>query len=117
MDGALKSMGTKLDDIDKSANEIVRYEEIVRDPRAAAGTRAEARWRKRGLDRRDEATLKDLAGTCEKIISASRDLSDALGEGSTDFAAVRADAGKAGRRAVQLLEADYSRVYFHPPEK
>ena len=58
-----------------------------------------------------------MAGTCEKIITASRDLSDALGEGSTDFKSVVADAGKTGRRAVQLLEADYSRVYFHPPEK
>lgn len=115
MADGVKIMTKTTDDIDKTANEYVMVQDITRDPNSPTGVRTETRWKKRGLNQRDSGSITDVAQNCAKIIPATRELADAIGEGSVDFAGVRADADKLGRRAEQILQADYSRTYSRPP--
>lgn len=114
MADAVKRLKGPVEDIEKSANEIVRVESVGGDPRTG-GLRSDPKWKKKGIDRRDTTDLQDTIATCEKIAAACRDLADVLGDGAADFGGVRSEAGKLARRADQVLNADYRRTYDRPP--
>jgi len=114
MADAVKRLKGPLDDIEKSANEVVRVESVGSDVRTG-NIRTDPKWKKKGIDRRDTTDLQNTVATCEKIAGACRDLADVLGDGAADFGSVRAEAGKIARQADQVLNADYRRTYDRPP--
>ena len=114
MADAVKRMKAPVDDIEKSANDVVRVESVGGDARTG-GLRTDPKWKKKGIDRRDTTDLQDTIAKCEKIAAACRDLADVLGDGAADFGSVRSEAGKVARQADQVLNADYRRTYDRPP--
>ncbi len=112
MGDAVQAMAKNVDALDKYANQLLEFDEIVADP--AYGTRRVARWRKRGLQPKDQQELRNVENTCDQIVPASREFSDALGVDGAGLDAVRTAADKVGRKADQILNADYRGVYNNP---
>ena len=113
MADAIQAMAKQVDFLDKYANQMVENDQILQDPLTGA-LRREPRWRKRGLQPRDMTTLRDLLGTCDKIVPATREMTEALGTDDAGLSAVRSAAEKVGRRADQVLHADYRGEYLNP---
>jgi hypothetical protein len=112
MGDAVQAMAKDVDAMDKYANALIEYNEIVADP--AYGTRAIPRWRKRGLQAKDQQEMRNVESTCDLIVPASREFSDTMGTDGSGFDAVRTAAEKVGRKADQILNADYRGVYNNP---
>jgi len=112
MGDAVQSMAKDVDGLDKYANALVEYDDITYDP--TYGARRVPRWRKRGLLAKDQQELRNVESTCDQIVPASRELSDALGTDGSGLDAVRTAAEKVGRKADQVLNADYRGVYMNP---
>jgi len=112
MGDAVQAMAKDVDALDKYANTLLEYTEITADP--VYGTRSVPRWRKRGLQAKDQQELRSVESTCDLIVPASREFSDAMGTDGSGLDAVRTAAEKVGRRADQILNADYRGVYNNP---
>lgn len=113
---ALKVMARTTDEIEKSANEWIAYDEVTRDPNSRTGTRTDRRWRRRGFDKRDQKVLQETQANCERLAPACRDLTEALGSGDKEFAAIRTETEKVGRKASAVLNDDYKRTAARPPK-
>jgi len=112
MGDAVQAMAKDVDALDKYANGLVEYTEVTADP--VYGARSVPRWRKRGLQAKDQQELRNVESTCDLIVPASREFSDAMGTDGSGLDAVRTAAEKVGRRADQILNADYRGVYNNP---
>jgi hypothetical protein len=112
MGDAVQTMAKNVDALDKYANQLIEYDELTADP--TYGMRRIPRWRKRGLQARDQQQLKEAETICDQIVPASREFSDALGTDGSGLDAVRTAAEKVGRRADQVLNSDYRGVYNNP---
>jgi hypothetical protein len=113
---AVKDEGKRVDDIEKTANETVQIQDYGRDPKSnGRGTTIQTEWKKRGLNRNDAGTLRDSLALMEKVAGACREMTDAIGDKSTDFAPVRADVEKVAKKADSVLNTDYTRRYTRPP--
>jgi hypothetical protein len=107
---AVKDMAKEVDDIYTHANEIIQFETYTADanplnPRG--GARRETNIRKRGLERQTRDSLKGIISTCDKIGPATRELSEAFGDGIKDFKTLRESAEEVGRRAEKVLKDPY----------
>ncbi len=114
MTTAVDDFSRKLDDIDKTANELLESRTMYHDANAPGGVNSMVVWRKRGLVQADTAVLKSTISTCDRIIPASRDLADAMGTEGKEFDGVRASAERVGHKAEALLSANYSGDYSNP---
>jgi hypothetical protein len=113
---AVTDEGKKVDAIEKTANESIEIQDFGRDPKSnGRGTKIETQWKKRGLNRNDAGTLRDSLTLMGKVAAACHEMADALGDKSTDFAPVRADAEKVAKKADSVLNTDYTRRYTRPP--
>jgi hypothetical protein len=113
MADAIQDMARQTDFLDKYANQMIENDALIQDP-VSGGLRREQRWRKRGLQPKDENQLKGIVNTCDKVVPASREMADALGTDAAGLDAVRTAAEKVGRKADQVLHADYRGEYLNP---
>jgi hypothetical protein len=102
----LQRMRRRADEIDKTANEMVRVRIAV--PVAGGGIREDSRLARHGLERPDQQELKEIISTCEQIIPNAAGLVKATGGKSRDSDDLIDQANEIKRKAERTLKADYS---------
>ncbi len=100
------AMQTNQTQIDKNANELIRY--VVNIPNFNGGVSQQVRYRKRGLETRDTNDLKDIIKTTEQIIPNARGLAKATGGQVREVEDLITAAEDLLRKAERTLNADYS---------
>jgi hypothetical protein len=111
MAGAVEELKPQIDTIEQSANKLVTTmgtQRVAPGPRGVLPTATEHR---QGLSARDQTALRNVGAACEKIYVASQELAVILGPDAGAMNAVKTAAEKTGRKAEQVLKADYSRAY------
>lgn len=92
--------------IDKNANELIRY--VVNLPNFNGGFTQQVRYRKRGLENREYNDLKEMIRTTEQIIPNARGLAKATGGQVREVEDLITAAEDLLRKAERTLNADYS---------
>jgi hypothetical protein len=104
---ALKGMGQRVDDLDKSANQST----TIQNSFATAGGAFvnSSTVHKSGLSESNKDELNQIRGTCDKIVSVSQ-IFTASEKDDKGWAAIISDANRVSSRAKDVLDADYSDV-------
>jgi hypothetical protein len=115
MAAGIKDLEPTLTAIETSANDVIPVEHATRDPRIPGGVRVEQRFKKRGIDKKEQLILQETYAACEKVARSCQDMAEAIGADLVDFGPVRADAGKLARRADTILRTDFSVLHATRP--
>ena len=92
----LKSMSSRVDKLDKSANKKKKMGSA---------------YRKRGLAAEEQSELRDVMQTCETFREAARRFAGVATVDAARFATIRADALELHEHAGKVLTADYTGLY------
>lgn len=104
----VQQMQAQQTQIDKSANELIRY--VVNIPGFGGGFTQQVRYRKRGLEKRDYDDLKQIIKTAEQIIPNVKGLTRATGGEVREVEDLVTAAEDLYKKTERTLNANYNDV-------
>jgi len=105
MDDEIFAMESRVAEIEKLANEPI----LIRD-RAVNGQVVIGENRRRGLTDRDMKELRNVLGTCEKIVPVSKELAELFSTENGEFAGAEGGAQRLHDHAKTVLQEDYTNM-------
>lgn len=115
LDDALDQMNKSTDAIEVSALEVITTRVPVNDPMTGKLIRIDLKYKYKGPDNRQVATLRDTLTTCQKIYETADEMGGTLGATGKEFDANKSTAEVVGKKAKKLLDQNWRQVFDTPP--
>jgi hypothetical protein len=115
LESGLEEMTESTDSIEKSSLEVITARVPVNDPQTGKLIRIDTKYKYRGPDNKQYATLRDTLATCQKIHESCDELGGTLGSTGKEFDGPKATAATVGTKAKKLLDHNWRQTFDTPP--